>query len=155
MMKRNRQRGAVAIEFVLLFPILFLLFYAIVNYGLIFAAAQYMQYSAEEGLRRSISYVDESCLYSDTGCTSANVRQEVLDQTRTVLGNVASGSSSTSLGSLFGQPLDSALAISAQDDASGNCCVLSLTYNYTDFPFVPPLMLPVPAQLSITANLDL
>ncbi len=149
------QTGSAGIEFVLVFPLFFMIFYAITNYGLIFTAAQLMQYAAEEGLRRSIDYVDEECLFSAASCSSDEVRQEVLSETRAVIGNVAQGSNAGSLGTLFGQSLDDALTITASEDSSGGCCVLSLVYNYADFPFVPPLVLPVPAQLNITANLSL
>ena len=39
-MKFKKQQGAAAIEFAIIFPIFFLIFYAIITYGLIFAAQQ-------------------------------------------------------------------------------------------------------------------
>lgn len=44
------QKGAAAIEFAIIFPIFFLIFYAVVTYGLIFAAQQTITLAASEGL---------------------------------------------------------------------------------------------------------
>ncbi|GGO88753.1 hypothetical protein GCM10011348_44940 [Marinobacterium nitratireducens] len=148
------QRGAAGIEFVLVFPVFFLIFYAIVNYGLIFSANQMLQYSAEEGLRKSVSFVDESCYFTTAGCDTASVRNEVESGVRASLVELARNASSTSLGSFFGQPLDDALLISTTDTAGG-CCRVELTWNYETYPFLPPLMLPVPDQLRTVASLDL
>lgn len=37
---RRRERGATAIEFALMLPVFFLILYAIITYGMIFAAQQ-------------------------------------------------------------------------------------------------------------------
>lgn len=50
-MQFKRQQGAAAIEFSILFPIFFLLFYAIITYGLIFAAQQTLAPSAAAKVR--------------------------------------------------------------------------------------------------------
>jgi Flp pilus assembly protein TadG len=48
-MQFKKQQGAAAIEFAILFPIFFLIFYAIITYGLIFAAQQTLTLAAAEG----------------------------------------------------------------------------------------------------------
>ncbi|MFC6671227.1 TadE/TadG family type IV pilus assembly protein [Marinobacterium aestuariivivens] len=151
----ERQRGSAGIEFVLVFPVFFIIFYAIVNYGLIFSASQMLQYSAEEGLRRSLSFVDESCYFTESGCESASVRAEVEQATRAMLSQLSRNATSTSLGSLFGQSLDEALQITATDTTGGGCCQVQLHYDYENHPFLPPLMLPVPGELSRVASLNL
>lgn len=47
----QRQRGATAVEFALVFPLFFLIFYAIVTFGLIFAVQQNLTLAATEGAR--------------------------------------------------------------------------------------------------------
>lgn len=155
-MSANRfERGGAGIEFVLVLPVFFMVFYAIANYSMIFSANQMLQYSAEEGLRNSISFVDESCFFSTTECDSAAVRAQVELATKDVLGQVTGNATESSLGSLFGQSLDAALQIRTGDTASGGCCLVELVYDYAAFPFLPALMLPVPERLSTTASLNL
>ena len=40
MKRKYKKKGAAAIEFAIIFPIFFIIFYAVVTYGLIFAAQQ-------------------------------------------------------------------------------------------------------------------
>ncbi len=53
-MQLKKQQGAAAIEFAILFPIFFLIFYAIITYGLIFAAQQTLTLAAAEGARAAV-----------------------------------------------------------------------------------------------------
>ena len=55
-MQFKKQQGAAAIEFAFLFPIFFLIFYAIITYGLIFAAQQTLALAAAEGARAAVRY---------------------------------------------------------------------------------------------------
>ncbi len=54
----QRQKGAVAIEFVFIFPIFFLICYAIIVYGLAFLLVQNFTYSSEEVLRAALACDD-------------------------------------------------------------------------------------------------
>ncbi|WP_269618424.1 TadE/TadG family type IV pilus assembly protein [Zhongshania sp. BJYM1] len=56
---KQRQKGAVAIEFVFIFPVFFLICYAIIVYGLAFLLVQNFTYSSEEVLRAAL--VCEDC----------------------------------------------------------------------------------------------
>lgn len=49
--KLKTQRGAYAIEFAFVFPILFILLYALLNFGLILTAQQALNYAAETAVR--------------------------------------------------------------------------------------------------------
>ena len=51
-----KQKGAAAIEFAIIFPIFFIIFYAVVTYGLIFAAQQTITLAAAEGARAAVRY---------------------------------------------------------------------------------------------------
>ncbi|MBD2858479.1 pilus assembly protein [Spongiibacter sp. KMU-158] len=56
-----RQRGSVAIEFAFVFPIFFLIFYAIVFYSLAFLVTQNFTFASEEILRKSLAAGEELC----------------------------------------------------------------------------------------------
>lgn len=51
------QRGATAVEFAILFPLFFLILYAIVTYGMIFAVQQSLTLAATEGARAALNYL--------------------------------------------------------------------------------------------------
>jgi len=52
---QQRQKGAVAIEFVFIFPVFFIICYAIVVYGLAFLLVQNYTYASEEVLRAAMA----------------------------------------------------------------------------------------------------
>ena len=54
--KIKRQRGVAAIEFAFIFPIFFLIFYAIITYGLILVAQQSITLAAAEGARAALRF---------------------------------------------------------------------------------------------------
>jgi len=56
----SRERGATAVEFALVFPLFFLILYAIVTFGLIFAVQQSLTLAATEGARSALNYVYEA-----------------------------------------------------------------------------------------------
>ncbi|MFO7581413.1 TadE/TadG family type IV pilus assembly protein [Guyparkeria sp.] len=58
----RRQRGAVAVEFALVFPLLFAIFYAAVTYGFVFMLNQAMVFAAEEGARSAVRVADPARL---------------------------------------------------------------------------------------------
>lgn len=59
--KLQRQKGAIAIEFVFIFPVLFTICYATIAYALAFLVVQNMTYTSEEVLRKAIGAEYEIC----------------------------------------------------------------------------------------------
>ncbi|MCA7902802.1 pilus assembly protein [Burkholderia cepacia] len=53
---RRRQRGATAVEFAIVFPLLFVIFYGIVAFGMIFTIQQSLTFAASEGARAGLAY---------------------------------------------------------------------------------------------------
>ncbi|MDX3907735.1 MAG: pilus assembly protein [Pigmentiphaga sp.] len=53
---RRRQDGVYALEFALIFPIFFALFYGVLSFGLIFTVQQSLTLAAEDGARASLRY---------------------------------------------------------------------------------------------------
>ncbi|WP_169577493.1 TadE/TadG family type IV pilus assembly protein [Sinimarinibacterium sp. CAU 1509] len=58
------QAGATAIEFAFVFPVLFLLFYGILTYGVVFLMRLGLQHSAEEGARAALHHPLGTCAAS-------------------------------------------------------------------------------------------
>ena len=73
---RNRQTGAAAIEFALLFLLFFVLFYALVSYAFVFMLQNAFVHAAEEGARAAIS-VDPLAYASNSNYINNGVTPEV------------------------------------------------------------------------------
>ncbi|EDT42572.1 TadE/TadG family type IV pilus assembly protein [Burkholderia ambifaria] len=52
----RRQRGATAVEFAIIFPVFFVIFYAILSFGMIFTIQQSLTLAASEGARAGLNY---------------------------------------------------------------------------------------------------
>ncbi|AOJ24697.1 TadE/TadG family type IV pilus assembly protein [Burkholderia seminalis] len=52
----RRQRGATAVEFAIVFPLFFMIFYAILSFGMIFVFQQSLTLAASEGARAGLNY---------------------------------------------------------------------------------------------------
>lgn len=79
--RQHRQRGAVAIEFVLLFPLFLVIFYAIISYSVILAAQQGLHSLSSEAARATIAVFreDPSLSTSDIESLFKEVIQEEVD----------------------------------------------------------------------------
>lgn len=53
---RSRQRGVYALEWAIIFPVFFMLLYAIISFGLAFLVRESMQLAAEDGARAALRY---------------------------------------------------------------------------------------------------
>lgn len=53
---RSRQRGVYALEWAIIFPVFFMLLYAIISFGLAFLVRESMQWAAEDGARAALQY---------------------------------------------------------------------------------------------------
>ncbi|AXF20459.1 pilus assembly protein TadE [Burkholderia pyrrocinia] len=57
----RRQRGVAAVEFAIVFPLFFLIAYAIVTFGMIFIIQQSLTFAASEGARAALNYTSAPC----------------------------------------------------------------------------------------------
>jgi Flp pilus assembly protein TadG len=138
--RAHRQRGVAALEFVLVFPIFFLVFYAIITYGLILIAQQSITLAASEGARAAIRYA-----------ATPSARTTNAQLAATGPGSVASwlGNRITFTGTL--------LAACPYNANGGTCYQVTVTYaNYRQNPLVPLMLgsligVLVPSQLSSSA----
>jgi len=129
-------RGAVAVEFALVFVLFFSLFYAIVAYGLVLAIQQSLTLAAEEGARAAVK---------DAPSAAARVANADA-MAKSVLGWLPVDAITVS----------SAAAPCAADPATP-CVTVAVSYNYAGHPIVPALPLlgvAIPATLSATATVQ-
>ncbi len=135
-------RGSTAVEFAVLFPLFFIIFYAIVTFSLIFVAQQNLTFAAEEGARVALNFLPASDLpdalkkRKEAACTAA----------LSVSGWLADASSCD------------ATPNPCAYDASMQCITVTLAYHYSTRPLVPPLPLldvALPTQLTGTAVIQL
>jgi len=141
--KNRRQRGAAAIEFALVFSLLFGLFWAMVSYAFPLFLLQVMNRATAEATRVAIKADPSVAGYSTTVTTLAN--NELTRQLSWLPGS-------------FSSPLTRTISI----DGS-NILTVRLTYaNYTSHPIVPVLNLPgigqvpnIPADLVAQSSMQL
>lgn len=149
-MQFKKQQGAAAIEFAIIFPIFFLIFYAIITYGLIFAAQQTVTLAAAEGARAAVRY--------QTG-QDQNARKAARIAAACDMSNKALIWLSKSVGAVPGICSTGIVKTEVTTDSAlcsalnGVTCVKVLvTYDYEKAPLIPrlfgPLMsLPTPKAL--------
>jgi Flp pilus assembly protein TadG len=131
--QQQRQRGAAAIEFALLFVLFFAVFYALVSYGIAMMLRESFQHAAEEGARSAIAV--DSLAYASSAAFHAGVEPQV----RTTVGN--------SLTWLPPAVKTQVLGVNngnVQLGWSGNTLTVTVTYTgYTSNPLMPILTFPV------------
>lgn len=138
-----KQKGAAAIEFAIIFPIFFLIFYAVVTYGLIFAAQQTITLAASEGARAAVRYqkggrdVDRLELHKKAACDMAN---ESLQWLRKIAGQT----SDLVKGDCIKGIVEVTSTSTACSGLSGvSCMQVVVKYDYKKAPFIPRLLGPL------------
>ncbi|KWC56455.1 TadE/TadG family type IV pilus assembly protein [Burkholderia ubonensis] len=142
--RRRHQRGATAVEFALVFPLFFVIFYALVSYGLIFAIQQNLTLAATEGARAALNYVPEA------NGQGAQALQDRASAARRAAQNLTRWLPNVVV------PAPSSAACSY--DASMYCVTVTVTYPYAQYPLVPslPLLgLVLPSTLTSTATVQI
>ncbi|MBI0328830.1 TadE/TadG family type IV pilus assembly protein [Burkholderia plantarii] len=141
---RRKERGSMSVEFALILPAFFMVLYAVITYGLIFAAQQNLTLAATEGARAALNYQVSSTpqaaltARATAACTAAT--------------NLA--------GWLTGVTCTSTPAGNCSYDTSMYCIKVTLTYPYNTSPLIAPLplvgmLLPVPDSLTGTATVQI
>ena len=147
-MKRTRRSlrthlaGSAAVEFALVFPLLFVVLYGIVTYSVLFVAEQSLTLAAEEGARAALDYQSATTLTAELSARSSNAC------------NVANQAA----GWLRAHAQCAAQAQACSYDGAMSCVQVTLTYDYASHPIVPtlPLLsLALPQTLSSVATVQL
>jgi len=127
---RRANKGAVALEFALIFPLFFTIFYAIVTYGLICAAQQSLTLAAEEGARAALQY-------QPAASQAATLTLRASAACKTAV-SILSWLPQSYLGS--GSPCTATPAACSYDSTGTLQCIkVTLVYNYSQNPLIPLL----------------
>lgn len=145
---QEKQKGAAAIEFSIVFPLFFLIFYAIVTYGLIFAAQQTLTLAAAEGARAAVRYpaqipanTSQITARKTAACAMASGAVEWLRKMGTGLGGTSCIDSPT--GDAAGIYVSSGDCAGVGVTAGVSCINVRINYNYATSPLIPKLLGPV------------
>ena len=135
---RIPQKGASALEFALVFPVLFLILYGMISYALIFAAQHSLSQAAAEGARTAVRFQSSS--------DKAEVRKvAACDAAQKGLGWLGH------FGGLAAPSCDLSPAqcvVPSGSEGKVECVMVSVVYDYASHPLLPALpLLPVPAAL--------
>ncbi|RYF83265.1 MAG: pilus assembly protein [Comamonadaceae bacterium] len=145
----RKQRGSASIEFVLLFPALFLILYAIITYGLIFGAQHTMALAAAEGGRAALRYQNAPDSAQALNLRMAAARAAA--ERPLVWLQAASGDTQ------FEPEVTTA---ACTENAALTCLTVRVAYDYQSAPLMPSLLgpllsLPVPNTLSSESVIQL
>ncbi|NTZ82148.1 pilus assembly protein [Burkholderia metallica] len=148
---RRRERGATAIEFALMLPVFFLILYAIITYGMIFAAQQNLTLAATEGARAALNYQQVGA------AASVQAAQQAALAARAQAACTAATNLTTWLKGATCSPTQQG---NCSYDPTMLCVQITLTYPYSQSPLIPsfPLLgslLPVPSTLTGTAMVQI
>lgn len=134
--------GSAAVEFALVFPLLFMVLYGIVTYSVLFVAEQNLTLAAEEGARAALNYQSAANVADALSARGSNACS-VAGQSTRWLGAYARCA---------------AQAQSCSYNSAMECIQVTLTYDYASRPLVPklPLLsLALPQTLSSVATVQL
>ncbi len=158
---QRRQRGVYALEWAIIFPVFFLLLYAILCYGLTFLVRESMQHAVEEGARAALRYpVGKSASsWSDRQLLARQAVKQHLDWLPAAIRPVDADIRFTvcRVGNA-GCNQDSALAADLGCDAKAPCMIL-VSYTIHDYqsnaiaPAIPGFGLVLPSTLQATASI--
>lgn len=129
----SRERGAAAVEFALVVPLLLLLVFGIIQYGYMLSFRQSISQAAAEGAR--------AAAVSPGGLSDAEVRARALAAVNDGLGSY--GVTCTALGTLTresetaGTCTISAPQACSSGAPSAQCIKVTLSYTYGDDPLIP------------------
>ncbi|WP_315126914.1 TadE/TadG family type IV pilus assembly protein [Comamonas antarctica] len=157
----RRQRGVYALEWAIIFPVFFLLVYAILCYGLSFLVRASMQHAVEEGARAALRYpVGKSASdWNDRKLLALQAVQDSLDWLPPAIRPTDADIRFTvcRVGDA-GCNADSALVADLGCDAKTPCLIL-VSYAIQDYqssaiaPAIPGFGLVLPSTLQATASI--
>jgi Flp pilus assembly protein TadG len=140
LLDRARERGAAAVEFALVLPVLVMIMMGIIDFGMVTNAQAIVANAARDGARAASMGANAS-----TACTAA------VKAATTLLGYSNTGNCSTSVPSVTVTCLDvTGAGCSSSFDTSrevGGTAVVSVTYTYK---WVSPAIFGLPGQTTIT-----
>lgn len=151
--RHHRERGVTAIEFAILFPVFFSILYAIIQYGMIFAAQQTLTLAAEEGARSALQYQTASSSSAALTSRQAVALSTCVGLISWLLPLAGQSSSSQTICTSSSAASSSSCPVSTMD-----CVWVTTAYPYSSHPIIPTLPLlgwAVPNTLGNTATVQI
>lgn len=149
----ERQRGATAIEVALTFPLFFLIFYAIVTFGMIFVIQQSLTFAASEGARAALNYTLTPCdrlkLNAGTAVTQA---LNGSPWGKNVQFSAQVSTSTPSASSTTGVTCDASVFVPTATSTFN--VMVTVTYSYAKNPLIPWLFVFTAPQLQGSATVQ-
>lgn len=135
---KQRERGAVVIEFAMVFVMFFVVMYGIVCYGVVFALRHSLTHAANEGARAAVK---------DVGGLTLRIK----------LAHDTAKDAISWLGALAPEPV--VTQVPCPSAFASSCVKVRLTYDYGANPIIPPLpglgiVLPDTVDAQATVQLD-
>lgn len=139
--KNEKNRGVAALEFALIFPVLFLMIYALLCYSMIFAVQHALNLAAAEGARASVRFKtsdDSIGDREDAACMAITESLSWLKDMGVVVNCEGDGGNGLFVDiNPYSNNLNKNIAE----------FYINIDFNYKQYPIIPPLMLPVPANI--------
>ncbi|GAB6987377.1 TadE/TadG family type IV pilus assembly protein [Nocardioides pyridinolyticus] len=138
------ERGAAAVEFALVVPLLLAILFGIISYGFMLSFRQGLSQAAAESARAAAVSATTTDAARTTAATSA------LDDALDLYGVSCNGTSLLKGGSAVGTC--SVTLAACENDAAARCATVALDYAYADHPWVPAFpFVPLPDAMSYSA----
>lgn len=140
---QKKKRGVAAIEFALIFPVLFLMLYGLITYSLIFAIQHSLSLAAAEGGRAAVRFVTKNDSLNDRSrAACAAAQQSLAWMVQLGIANHCPpvGNSGVGINVV-------ASACPAGLSSAARCLDVSVVYAYGAQPLIP-ILFPVPARLT-------
>lgn len=152
---RSRQRGVAAMEFAFVFPVIFMLLYGTLHFGMVFTARLSLQHAAEEGAREALRFQQAEAGGIQVGCPGSDLVTEAEDQLQQRMARARQAScAQLDWLTAWGSPqIDTALCPTGVDCTTGggalpdcgdtvdSSCqlIVTVTYPYAQQPIIPAL----------------
>lgn len=135
--RNRRERGAAAVEFALVVPLLLLLVFGIISYGYMLSFRQAMSQGAAEGARSAAVWASAYAATQDTPRRAAATAS--VDEALRSYGVTCSSGATC--------------AVSIVACGTAKCVNVTVSYPYATNPLTPKIpLVPLPASLSYTAS---
>ena len=126
----QRERGAAAVEFALVVPLLLMLVFGIISYGYMLSFRQALSQSATEGARAAAV-----TLGTPSGTEQVDAARDALDEALGSYGITCQGTSLLRNATVVGTCAVTVAACS--NNVSRDCATVTLDYDYATHPLLP------------------
>ncbi|WP_144113592.1 TadE/TadG family type IV pilus assembly protein [Paraburkholderia sp. BCC1886] len=140
--RARRQRGAMAVEFAMVFPLFFVVVYAIVTFSLMMVAQQNLTLAAEEGARAALNWQTNTSVQSALTNRGAAACKAAAAVTASLVSTATCTSTSTACGT----------------NNAMWCVRVLLSYNYLAHPILPAIpfiSMTMPKSLNSAATVQI